>query len=139
MELVSSSRYATLNSRWTVLVFLERLKSEGASSAKSGLGLKDEFGTNINGDGQEDIASDIQEGAQSTVSATVSCVLPTPFMPAHTDMMPHPTALQREPGPDDEPGPHYESYGSSFGNFGPLPPDSGVSEVRFRLAQHLAV
>ena len=139
MELVSSSRYVTLNSRWTVLVFLEWLKSEGASSAKSGLGLKDEFGTNINGDGQEDITSDIQEGAQSTVSAMVSYVLPTPFMPVHTDMMPHPTALQCEPGLDNEPGPHYESYGSSFGNFGPLPPDSGVSEVHFHLAQHLAV
>jgi len=60
MELVSSSRYTTLNSCWTVLIFLERLKSEGSSSAKSGLGLEDEFGTNINGDGQEDIASDIR-------------------------------------------------------------------------------
>ena len=39
-----------------------------------------------------------------------------------------------EPGPDDEPGPHYESYGSSFGNFGPLPPDSAYGEVRFCLA-----
>ncbi|KAF5348749.1 hypothetical protein D9758_006832 [Tetrapyrgos nigripes] len=29
----------------------------------------------------------------------------------------------REPGPHDPPGPHYESYGSSFGNFGQLPPD----------------
>ncbi|KIK67459.1 hypothetical protein GYMLUDRAFT_55224 [Collybiopsis luxurians FD-317 M1] len=28
-----------------------------------------------------------------------------------------------EPGPQDAPGPHYVSYGSSFGNFGPLPPD----------------
>jgi hypothetical protein len=33
-----------------------------------------------------------------------------------------------EPGPDDEPGPHYESYGSSFGNFGPMPPDSAFGE-----------
>jgi len=139
VELVSSSRYATLNSRWTVLIFLKWLKSEGALSAKSGLGLEDEFGTNINGNRQEDIASDIQEGAQLTVSATVLCILPTPFMPAHTDMIPHPTALQCEPGPDDEPGPHYKSYRSSFGNFGPLPPDSGVSKIRFCLAQHLAV
>lgn len=29
-----------------------------------------------------------------------------------------------EPGPNDAPGPHYESYGSSFGNMGPLPRDS---------------
>jgi hypothetical protein len=36
------------------------------------------------------------------------------------------TALpEREPGPGDPPGPHYESYdsGPSFGNFGPLPQD----------------
>jgi hypothetical protein len=52
-----------------VLVFLERLKSEGASSAKSG--LEDEFGSNINGDGQEDMSSDVQEGAQSTVGSLV--------------------------------------------------------------------
>lgn len=54
--------------------------------------------------------------------------------------MPHTVTLQHvEPGPDDEPGPHYESYGSSFGNFGPLPPDSAFGEVSFRLAWHLAV
>ncbi|THV05067.1 hypothetical protein K435DRAFT_745865 [Dendrothele bispora CBS 962.96] len=29
----------------------------------------------------------------------------------------------REPGPHDPPGPHYESYGSSFGNMGVLPPE----------------
>lgn len=48
-------------------MFLEQLKSEGASSARSG--LEDEFGTNINGDGQDDMASDVQEGAQSTVGS----------------------------------------------------------------------
>lgn len=31
------------------------------------------------------------------------------------------TAGQHEPGPSDLPGPRYESYGSSFGNMGPLP------------------
>lgn len=60
-------RYTALNIYLIVLVFLERLKSEGASSARSG--LEDEFGTNINGDGQEDMASDVQEGAQSTVGS----------------------------------------------------------------------
>jgi hypothetical protein len=103
-----------------VLVFLEQLKSEGASSARSG--LEDEFGTNINGDGQDDMASDVQEGAQSTVGSLL-----------------HRNGVHVEPGPDDEPGPHYESYGSSFGNFGPLPPDSAFGEVRFRLSWHLAV
>ena len=47
------------------------MKSEGASSAKSRLDLEDEFGTNINGDEQEEIASDVQEGAQSTVGSLV--------------------------------------------------------------------
>lgn len=62
------------------------------------------------------------------------------FCQTHSDMMPHTVTLQHvEPGPDDEPGPHYESYGSSFGNFGPLPPDSAFGEVSFRLAWHLAV
>ena len=60
-----------LNSYRTVLVFLEQMKSEGASSARSGLGPEDEFGTNINGDGQEDMASDVQEGALSTVGSLV--------------------------------------------------------------------
>lgn len=50
-------------------MFLERLKSEGASSARSG--LEDEFGNTINGDGQDDMASDVQEGAQSTVGSLV--------------------------------------------------------------------
>jgi len=70
-------------------------------------------------------------------SAMASYVLPTPLLPAHSDVMPHSTTppLQHvEPGPDDGPGPHYESYGSSFGNFGPMPPDSAFGEVRFCLA-----
>jgi hypothetical protein len=54
-----------------VLVFLEQMKSEGASSARSRLDLEDEFGTNINGDEQDDVASDVQEGAQSTVGSLV--------------------------------------------------------------------
>lgn len=52
-----------------MLVFLERMKSEGASSARSG--LDDDFGTNVNGDAQDDVASDVQEGAQSTVGSLV--------------------------------------------------------------------
>lgn len=31
--------------------------------------------------------------------------------------------MKPEPGPHDAPGPHYVSYDSSFGNFGPLPVD----------------
>jgi hypothetical protein len=63
---------AELSSSRKVLVFLEQLKSESerASTAKSR--LEDEFGTNINGgDEQEDMASDVQEGAQSTVGSLV--------------------------------------------------------------------
>jgi hypothetical protein len=113
------------------------MKSEGASSARSG--FEDEFGTNINGDGQEDAASDVQEGAQSTVGSLVQrngVVRPfcSTSVRVRTDIMPYAMILQHvEPGPDDEPGPHYESYGSSFGNFGPMPPDSAFGEVRFRL------
>lgn len=88
-----------------VLVFLEQMKSEGASSAKSG--LDDDYDPNVNGDAPDDIASDLQEGAQSTVGSLVQR-----------------NGAYHEPGPDDEPGPHYESYGSSFGNFGPMPPES---------------
>lgn len=66
-----------------VLVFLEQLKSEGASSAKSGLG--DDW-PNINGDGQEDMASDIQEGAQSTVGSLMprNGVVRAPFLTFHS-------------------------------------------------------
>jgi hypothetical protein len=42
------------------------MKSESAKS-----GLEDDFGTNINGDAQDDMASDVQEGAQSTVGSLV--------------------------------------------------------------------
>jgi hypothetical protein len=71
-------------------------------------------------------------------NAMASYVLSAPHLPAHTNMisinLSHSTTLQHvEPGPDDEPGPHYESYGSSFGNFGPLPPDSAFGEVRIRI------
>jgi hypothetical protein len=69
--LASNINCAKLNSFRQVLVFLEQLKSEGASSARSRLELEDEFETYINGDGQEDMASDVQEGAQSTVGSLV--------------------------------------------------------------------
>ncbi|KAI0066274.1 hypothetical protein BV25DRAFT_1913042 [Artomyces pyxidatus] len=62
-------------------------------------------------DEEEDMASDVQENAQSTLGSLVQR-----------------NGVHREPGPEDEPGPHYESYGSSFGNFGPLPPDSAFGE-----------
>ncbi|KAI0305538.1 hypothetical protein B0F90DRAFT_1698852 [Multifurca ochricompacta] len=101
-----------LRSSTPVLVFLEQLKSESASTAKSG--LDDDFETNLNGDGQEDIASDVQEGAQSAVGS---------LMQRNGVHHGH-----GEPGPGDEPGPHYESYGSSFGNFGPMPPESAFDE-----------
>lgn len=34
--------------------------------------------------------------------------------------------MKPEPGPHDAPGPHYVSYDSSFGNFGPLPVDDNA-------------
>ncbi|KAJ3896248.1 hypothetical protein GG344DRAFT_36908, partial [Lentinula edodes] len=48
----------------------------------------------------DDMASDVQQRSEGGTA------LPVP-----------------EPGPHDAPGPHYISYGSSFGNFGPFPPD----------------
>jgi hypothetical protein len=113
-------------------VFLEQLKSEAASSAKSGFG--DEFGTNINGDGEEDIASDVQDGAQSTIGSLVQrngVVRLSSSLFSSCTLTRHSTCSTQhvEPGPDDEPGPHYESYGSSFGNFGPMPPESAFGEV----------
>jgi len=38
-------------------------------------------------------------------------------------------STKAEPGPGDDPAPRYESYDSSWGNFGPLPPDSAFGEV----------
>ncbi|KAL6310462.1 hypothetical protein BKA93DRAFT_17945 [Sparassis latifolia] len=55
-----------------------------------------------------EIRSDVQEANGSDIARTI---------PIHTTGLP-----EHEPGPDDPPGPHFESYGSSFGNFGPLPP-----------------
>ncbi|OJT01677.1 hypothetical protein TRAPUB_7879 [Trametes pubescens] len=81
-----------------------RAKSKAASSVRR----MDEFadGDRENGD---DIRSDVQENA-SELARTI---------PIHTTGIP-----EHEPGPDDPPGPHFESYGSSFGNFGPLPRES---------------
>ncbi|TCD67446.1 hypothetical protein EIP91_012363 [Steccherinum ochraceum] len=63
----------------------------------------------------EDIKSDVQEGNGSDIARTIP--IQTTGNPEH------------EPGPDDPPGPRFESYGSSFGNFGPLrdslPPVNG--------------
>ncbi|TFY81849.1 hypothetical protein EWM64_g2163, partial [Hericium alpestre] len=53
----------------------------------------------------DEISSNVQEGERSTLGSMV----------------------QRNGV--DAPGPHYVSYGSSFGNFGPLPPDSALGEV----------
>lgn len=57
-----------------------------------------------NGEDEDELASNVQEGKQSTLGSMVR--------------------RNGVPGPDDQPGPHYASFGSSFGNFGPLPPDS---------------
>ncbi|KAG6861467.1 hypothetical protein C0995_016246 [Termitomyces sp. Mi166 len=56
----------------------------------------------------DDVDSNVQEGRTSEAGDTM--------IPA------------REPGPNDPPGPKYESYdsGPSFGNFGPLPSDDHV-------------
>ncbi|KAI1794171.1 hypothetical protein LXA43DRAFT_162214 [Ganoderma leucocontextum] len=80
-----------------------RPKSKTASSIRQ---LEQLAGEEIPG---EDIRSDVQEHA-SELGRTI---------PIHTTGIP-----DHEPGPDDPPGPKFESYGSSFGNFGPLPRES---------------
>ncbi|KAL7281780.1 hypothetical protein PYCCODRAFT_1430922 [Trametes coccinea BRFM310] len=83
-----------------------RARSKAASSVRQ---LEDHANGNGGDEEGEDIRSDVQENA-SEVARTI---------PIHTTGIP-----EREPGPDDPPGPHFESYGSSFGNFGPLPRES---------------
>ncbi|TBU33768.1 hypothetical protein BD309DRAFT_996847 [Dichomitus squalens] len=81
-----------------------RSKSKAASSVRQ---LEQLAGDDENGG--EDIRSDVQEHA-SELGRTI---------PIHTTGIP-----DHEPGPGDPPGPKFESYGSSFGNFGPLPRES---------------
>ncbi|KAI0779548.1 hypothetical protein C8Q74DRAFT_1259637 [Fomes fomentarius] len=76
-----------------------RPKSKAASSVR-------QLEVGENGD---DLRSDVQEHP-SELGRTI---------PIHTTGVP-----DHEPGPDDPPGPKFESYGSSFGNFGPLPRES---------------
>ncbi|KAH9895121.1 hypothetical protein C8Q73DRAFT_665408 [Cubamyces lactineus] len=83
-----------------------RPKSKAASSVRQ---LEEHIGGGGEDEEGDDIRSDVQEHA-SEIARTI---------PIHTTGVP-----EREPGPDDPPGPHFESYGSSFGNFGPLPRES---------------
>ncbi|KAI0036853.1 hypothetical protein K488DRAFT_81599 [Vararia minispora EC-137] len=62
--------------------------------------------------GGEDVLSDVQEQSQSTLGSLV----------------------HHEPAPEDEPGPHYASYGSSWGNFGPMSPDSALEGSQSKAA-----
>jgi hypothetical protein len=71
------------------------------------------------GDG-EDMASDVQEQPRSTLGSLVVSFFKILYLMCLNFYK------ERNPGPGDEPGPHYESFGSSFGNFGPLPPDSAL-------------
>ncbi|THH30805.1 hypothetical protein EUX98_g3389 [Antrodiella citrinella] len=86
------------------------LRSPKARSAVSSRRLEQ-----LAAEGNEDIRSDVQEGNGSELARTIP--IQTTGNPDH------------EPGPDDPPGPRFESYGSSFGNFGPLrdslPPANG--------------
>lgn len=54
----------------------------------------------------EDVESNFQEGIHSRMGDAI---------PIQS------TGMVHEPSPNDAPGPRYESYGSSFGNMGPLP------------------
>ncbi|KAJ3550559.1 hypothetical protein NM688_g5051 [Phlebia brevispora] len=75
------------------------------------------------GDGHDEIRSDVQENNQSEVARTIP-INTTGFQEQEPD---------HEPGPNDPPyiRPGFESYTSSFGNFGPLrdsmPPVNGYN------------
>ncbi|KAI6169313.1 hypothetical protein EDD17DRAFT_1783363 [Pisolithus thermaeus] len=90
-----------------VLLYLEGLRESQtlASPISSGLPLASPFAkrTAI----EDDLQSNVQDGRKTELSAD------------------HRSELH-EPGPQDPPGPRYESFdsGPSFGNFGPLP-DNG--------------
>ncbi|TFY63164.1 hypothetical protein EVJ58_g3410 [Rhodofomes roseus] len=84
-----------------VLLYLEGLQKTPPQEEEN-LDLDDDAGG-------DDIRSDVQEG--SNITRTI---------PIQTTGIP-----EREPGPNDPPGPKFESFGSSFGNFGPLPTGDG--------------
>lgn len=100
-----------------------RPKSKGASSVRQLEDIADP-------DGGEDIRSDVQEhpselGRTIPIHTTGVVSLPCAASRLHVEESTHfPPQPEHEPGPDDPPGPKFESYGSSFGNFGPLPRES---------------
>lgn len=65
----------------------------------------------------DDMASDVQQRSEGGMALPVVRVTVSIVKLTCSDI------LQPEPSPNDAPGPHYISYDSSFGNFGPLPPD----------------
>ncbi|KAI0341988.1 hypothetical protein BDW22DRAFT_1358100 [Trametopsis cervina] len=97
-----------------VLLYLEGMQKappeddDRASSVRSSKHPRSQLSRGPASIAEEDVRSDIQEMNQSEVARTI---------PIHTvqDEIP-----DHEPGPNDPPGPKFESYGSSFGNFGPL-------------------
>ncbi|KAI0695523.1 hypothetical protein BC835DRAFT_1414795 [Cytidiella melzeri] len=108
-------RSSTPASNEKVLLYLEGMQKappdeDGGSSVRSSKHTRSQLSRGPASNADEDARSDIQEMNQSEVARTI---------PIHT------TGIQEEipdhePGPNDPPGPKFESYGSSFGNFGPL-------------------
>lgn len=92
-------------------------------------------------DADGDVRSDVQEGNQSEVARTipinttgyVSGLFSVVIRGMLTPRLQHEQEPDHEPGPNDPPHirPGFESYTSSFGNFGPLrdslPPANGWS------------
>lgn len=81
----------------------------------------------------DDVDSNVQEGVRSEVGEMIPFVRLRSISPYIFSL----TLQQREPGPQDPPGPKYESYdsGPSFGNFGPLPADDHPSASNNPYAQ----
>lgn len=69
----------------------------------------------------DDVDSNVQEGVRSEAGE----IIPPVRLKLTSLYISSLILQQREPGPQDPPGPKYESYdsGPSFGNFGPLPAD----------------
>ena len=72
----------------------------------------------------DDIRSDLQEGARSEIARTVPIqhddIVSLCASIARIPQSPDVNQPEREPTADDPPGPRFESLGSSFGNLGPL-------------------
>jgi hypothetical protein len=87
-------------------------------------------GVSVNGR-EDELSSNILERTESKLGEAIpthSTELVRPLLPIKVNS--DSQTKQQESGRDDPPGPRYESYGSSFGNMGPLPPQVLITPPR---------